>query len=332
MDTDENPKVFSAFDLAVGGNNRRQLPNTEYQLTPVGLSTSTFGWKVSEQDAFQILETFTARGGNLLTVSDSNASGRAEWMLGRWISERGRRENLVIASRVAVSRVGEILTKQDLLEEALGSLERLQLEQVDILALPFWNAEQPFEEILAAAEELLNSGRAKYIASNGFSAEQLLGSRIASAQSGLPKFSVALNEYSLVRRSVFENEVLPVAKMQGLGIIGKHSLANGFLSGSFREDEKLRDMSRSKQIAEYTGKQGQKLLAALDALSEELGRSLAEISLAWLLRHPALSAVTVSALNSHQISQSMDSIDVHLNPAQLSLLDQASGAGGRLDL
>ncbi len=332
MDTDENPKVFSTFDLAVGGSNRRRLPNTEYELNPVGLSTSTFGWKVSEQDAFQILDTFTARGGNLLTVSDSNASGRAEWMLGRWISEWGRREDLVIASRVAVSRAGEILSKNDLIEESLQSLERLQLEQVDILVLPFWNEAQPHEEILAAGEHLLEAGRAKYIASNGFSAEQLLGARIASAQNGLPKFSVALNEYSLVRRTVFENEVLPVAKMQGLGIIGKHPLANGFLSGSFRASEKFRDMSRSKQIAEYAGKQGQKLLAAMDTLSAELGRSLAEIALAWLLRHPALSAVTVSALNSHQISQSMASIDLILSPAQLSLLDQASGAGGRLDL
>lgn len=332
VDADENSKVLGAFDKGVDGKFRRQLPNTEYQLTPVGLSTGTFGWKVSEHDAFEILETFTAGGGNLLTVSDSNSSGRAEWMLGRWISEWGRREELVIASRVAVARVGEVLTKQDLLEEALGSLDRLQLEYVDILALPFWDSAQSYEEILAAGEELIAAGRAKYIASNGFSAEQLLGARIAAAQSGLPKFAVALNEYSLARRSVFEQEVLPVAKMQGLGIIGKHSLANGFLSGSFREGEKFRDMSRSKQIAEYAGKQGQKLLAAIESLSIELERSFAEISLAWLLRHSALSAVMVSALNSKQISQSLASMEIQLSPPQLALLDQASGAGGRLDL
>lgn len=301
---------------------RVPLGETGLTVHPLILGTAEFGWHVDMRAAHSILDAYRARGGNVIHTSDSYSSGRAEHIIGQWMSTRDVRDEMVIGVRVGTHPEHPGLGSINLIRAVEGSLTRLGTDYLDILYLDgSQDSATSLEDTLATAEWLVETGKIRALGCYGFSPAQLVEARILSA-AGYPRLSVLDVPHNVLRPS-FTGDIKLVAGAQGIAVTPSQALEHGFLAGVYRQRADIGKSVRATQIAAHMNRRGSRTLRALDRIAEELSISTGAVAVAWALAQRGITAPIVSVFAVEHVEKLMPAVGVHLSRAHLADIARA---------
>ena len=312
---------------------QRTLGRSTLKVAPLAFGGNVFGWTADEQTSFALLDAFVDAGFNFVDTADvyarwahNGVGGQSETILGRWFAKTGKRDRIVLATKVG-GEMGESrkgLSKAYILREVEESLRRLQTNYIDLYQAHFDDEKTPQEETLEAFNELILQGKVRVIGASNFSAERLRSALEISKSRGWVRYESLQPEYNLYDREAFERELAPLCVAEGIGVIPYFALASGFLTGKYRSEADLQGRSRSGMVKKYLNPRGTRILEALDTVAKNLGATPTQVALAWLLTRPAITAPIASATSLQQLRDLMKSVELRLDGAALATLDAAS--------
>lgn len=312
---------------------KRKLGRSGLEVSPVCFGGNVFGWTIDQATSFEILDTFVAAGGNFIDTADvyskwvpGNQGGESETILGKWLSQRRNREQIVIATKVGsdMGLNGKGLSRKHILQAVDDSLQRLQTDYIDLYQSHIDDESTPIEETLETYAELLRQGKVRVIGASNYSAARLAQALQVSQQHGYPRYESLQPLYNLYDRSDYEQELEPLCLQQEIGVISYFSLASGFLSGKYRSQEDIANSSRAGMVKKYLNARGLRILAALDEVAKTYHTTPTQVSLAWLITRKSITAPIVSATKVEQLNEIIKALDLKLDSASIQLLEQAS--------
>ena len=313
--------------------DRRKLGNTGFSVAPLALGGNVFGWTADEPTSFRLLDAFVGGGFNLVDTADSysrwapgHQGGESETIIGRWIAQRGRHDDVVIATKVG-SDMGlgyRCLRADYIVKAAEDSLRRLQVDAIDLYQSHWDDDKTPFDETLEAYARLMKQGKVKAIGASNLTAERLGQALAASAQRGHPRYETLQPHYNLYERASFERPLEDLCMRENIGVITYFSLGAGFLTGKYRSEADFAQSTRGGGMQKFMNPRGFAILAALDAVARSLGATMAQVALAWLMHRPSVTAPIASATSLAQLAELMASTRLRLDAAALATLDAAS--------
>ena len=310
-----------------------KLGNSGLQVSPLAFGGNVFGWTVDEPTSFLLLDAFVSAGFNFVDTADvyskwapGNRGGESESILGNWLNSRGRRHQVVIATKVGVEMgPGQKgLSKAYILRAAEESLKRLQTEYIDLYQSHRDDAETPLAETLEAYAQLVKQGKVRAVGASNYPAERLSEALLVSKQYGFPSYQSLQPNYNLYDRADYETKLEAVCRQNGLGVIPYFSLASGFLTGKYRSEADLAASKRGSFVKKYLNERGFRILRTLHEVSQELHSTPATISLAWLMARPGITAPIASATSLEQLNDLIDATKLELNQASIERLNRAS--------
>ncbi len=326
----------------------RNVGRTDIRISAVGLGCVTFGREIDEPTSYKILDhaletginwfdTAEAYGGgnaknyrkNVLGVDDvrevSSDMGSSELIMGRWIKDRGCRDDMVICSKVSSGN-----SPENIRAAMTASLERLDLDSVDIYELHSPDASVPIDESLGALAELVSEGLATEIGCSNFKEEQLREALAASERHGYPRFEVLQPPYSLAAPEA-DGGLFPLCRENQISTTTYSPLAAGFLTGKYTPDRgDFPDGSRFHVIPGhadvYFNNDNFKMLEHLRKKSDETGVPMVRLSMAWAMGNPDVTSVLVGARKTEQIDNAIEASEMKMSP---ELRAEMSAWGGR---
>ncbi|RPD50397.1 aldo/keto reductase [Hymenobacter sediminis] len=312
----------------------RELGRSGLRIAPLVLGGNVFGWTADEATSFRILDAFVAGGGNAIDTADGysvwvpgHVGGESETIIGKWLHQRGRRDDVVIATKVGweVNPENKGLKKDYILRAVEGSLQRLQTDYIDLYQSHKDDPTTPVEETLEAYAQLVQQGKVRVIGASNFDAARLRESVEASQQHGFPRYETLQPLYNLYDRAEFEQELLPLVQEHQIGVIPYYGLAAGFLTGKYRTEADLQKSARGGGVGQkYLNEKGLKILGALDSVAARQQASPAQVALAWIMAQPGLTAPIASATSPEQVTELLKSTELALSPDDIQELNQAS--------
>jgi aryl-alcohol dehydrogenase-like predicted oxidoreductase len=312
----------------------RKLGNSGLEVAPLALGGNVFGWTVQQPAAaFTLLDRFVDAGFNLIDTADmyskwapGNSGGESETILGQWLKHSGKRSKVLIATKVGMEmgpgRKG--LSMAYILRAVEDSLRRLQTDRIDLYQSHADDPETPMEETLETYGQLIRQGKVRTIGASNFTADRLAQSLRISEQHGYPRYESLQPHYNLYERATYEAELEPVCRSNNLGVIPYFSLASGFLTGKYRSEADLSKSARGAGVKKYLNDRGFRILEALDQVAQRYHSTPGQISLAWLMARPGITAPIASATSIDQLNQLADATEIELDPASIALLNHAS--------
>ncbi|AYF99367.1 aldo/keto reductase [Protaetiibacter intestinalis] len=302
---------------------RRAISGTGLRVFPLAVSARWFGSTISDTASGEILDAYRALGGNIVDTADSYADGRSEELIGDWMRRRGNRDEMVVATKVGKSTAHPGLSAAAITAAVHASLRRLGTDRVELLYLHLDDESVPFEETLLAVDELIRSGEVRTFGMSDHTGNRLVAARIACALLGVAPMTALQNQYSLMRRE-FEGDLAQVAAQQGLAVMPRFPLADGFLTGAYRTRADVAASPMRDYLGAHLGRRGRRVLAALERVAAQQDAPLAAIALAWLLTKPGVVAPVVAVGSADQLFDVMTAPDIRLTRHQLAELERAS--------
>jgi aryl-alcohol dehydrogenase-like predicted oxidoreductase len=305
---------------------RAPLGRAELSVFPLCLGGNVFGWTADERQSHAVLDAYADAGGNFIDTANSYLleHGRSEAIIGRWLARRGRREEIVLATKVGGGR-GAVrnLRAATIEREAHASLARLQTESIDLYYAHFDDEQTPLEESLGAFDALVKAGTVRHIGASNYSPQRLAAALELQREHGLAEFTVLQPQYNLVERD-FERTLLPVADAWDLAVLPYFALAKGFLSGKYRPGGGPVASQRAEAAGVYLDRGGAAVLDVLDELAAIHHTTVAAVALAWLLAQPRVVAPIASARTTEQLEQILPAATLRLTPAEVEQLSVTS--------
>jgi 1-deoxyxylulose-5-phosphate synthase len=299
----------------------RTLGRSELSVSAIGLGGATFGREIDEPAAFEVLDRALERGITLFDTAEAYSAGRSEEILGRWIASRGVRERIVLATKVAPP-----LGRERLLASAEASLRRLQVETIDLLQLHSWDPKTPLEETLAALDEIVRQGKARYAGCSNFAAWQVCKALWRQDARAWARLEAVQPVYNLAMREA-ERELLPLCADQELGVITYSPLGAGFLTGKYRQGGPVPAGTRFAIVPGhqdiYFNDASFQAMERLRARAADLGTPMVRLALAWVLARPGVTSVLIGARSTAQVDQAFEALALGSSEdmrAELSLL------------
>ena len=310
---------------------KRKLGRTDIAIAPLVFGGNVFGWTADETTSFTLLDRFVERGFNAIDTADTysawvpgNAGGESETSIGNWLKQRGRRDDVVLMTKVGLWERRKGLRAENIIAAAEDSLQRLQTDYIDVYFSHTDDEETPLEETLNAFAKLVASGKVRAIGASNYSATRVQAALGISAQQNLPRYEVLQPEYNLYDRQAFERDLAPLAVERQLGVTCYFSLASGFLTGKYRTVDDLAGSSRADFLRKYFDDRGMRILAALHGLAPALSATPAQLALAWLMARPGVTAPIASATKLTQLDDILGAANLRLPAEVLAQLDRAS--------
>ncbi len=311
----------------------KKLGSTGLLVSELCLGCMTFGNEADESASRQVVERFLEAGGNFIDTADVYSNGVSEEITGRAI--KSVREEVVLATKVRFpmgegpNDVG--LSRKHVISGCEESLRRLGTDYIDLYQVHCWDEATPLDETLGALDDLVHSGKVRYIGVSNFMAWQLVKSLWVSDANGLERFTCLQPQYSLVERGI-EDEVLPACASEDIGIIPWSPLGGGFLSGKYRRGEEPPEGSRIAGAQEWMDEYWEKraternwrALDAVGAVAEETGKTYAQVALNWLLRQPGVTAPIIGARTMDQLEDNLGAAGWALDEEQARRLSEAA--------
>jgi len=309
-----------------------KIKNTDLLIAPINFGGNVFGWTLDEKKSFDILDQFTAGGFNFIDTADTYSwwvngkGGQSEEIIGNWMKQRNNRNNLVIATKVGseTKEHGFDISKKHILKSVDESLARLQTDRIDLYYTHFDDQKTPVEETLEAYDEIIKAGKVRYIAASNLSPERLKESFDVAEKNNLPKYVALQPHYNLLEREKFESQYADLVKEYDLSVFTYWSLAAGFLTGKYRNEDDLKKSARGEGVRKYLDEKGLNVLKALDEISARLETTQASVALAWLLANPLVTAPIVSATSESQLKTLFAAPEVKLSSEDVELLNKVS--------
>lgn len=310
---------------------KRTLGRSGIDIAPLVFGGNVFGWTADEARSFELLDRFVERGFNTIDTADVYSSwapglsgGESETVLGQWLTRRGRRDDIVLMTKVGLWEQRKGLSAANIEAAVEDSLMRLGTDYVDVLFAHIDDAEVPLEETLTAFDKLVKAGKVRALGASNYSAERLREALNVSQEQGLARYDVMQPLYNLHDRQDFESNLATLAQEQEIGVVSFFSLASGFLTGKYRSQDDIKGSARADFLQGYFTERGQRVLQELLAVSDELSAKPAQVALAWLLSRPGLTAPIASATSLTQLDELLDAVTLPLPEPVLARLNEAS--------
>jgi aryl-alcohol dehydrogenase-like predicted oxidoreductase len=313
----------------------RELGRSGITIAPLMLGGNVFGWNVDENGSHAILDAFVGAGFNAIDTADSysrwvpgHKGGESETIIGTWLKRSGKRDKMVIATKVG-SDMGEgICVRKDyILRSAEASLKRLQTDRIDLYQTHFDDETTPVEETMAAYAQLVKDGKVRVIGASNVAPERLKASLAASRANGWPHYESLQPLYNLSDRREFESEYAPICEAERIGVINYYSLAAGFLSAKYASaDEAAKHPGRGGRLKRYFDPRGLRILKVLREIAPRHDATPAQIALAWLIAQPLVTAPIASATSVSQLRELMRAPAIKLSAEDLGALATASAS------
>ncbi|MFD1468930.1 aldo/keto reductase [Hymenobacter caeli] len=316
--------------------NLRELGHSGLHLAPLVLGGNVFGWTADEKTSFAVLDAFVAGGGNAIDTADVYSAwvpghaggGQSETVLGKWLAQRGRRDDVLIFTKVGMD-LGDGkngLAKARIKQAVEASLQRLQTDYIDLYQSHKDDESLPVTEPLEAYAELLKEGKIRAIGASNFQPARLQAA-LDAAQHGLPRYESLQPEYNLYAHETFEHDDLPIVQASGIGVIPYFGLASGFLTGKYRSAADLKKSQRGDGIGKkYLNDKGFAILKALDAVAGRHAATPAQVALAWLMQAPGITAPIASGTSPGQITELTEAMELRLTADDVAALQAGQPA------
>lgn len=319
------------------------LGRSGLRVSPLTLGTMTFGtewgWGADEAGARKLFDHYLDLGGNFIDTADAYTGGRSETWVGKMIRERNARDKVVLGTKFTFgAEPGNPNAggngRKNIYRALEGSLKRLGTDYVDLYWLHCWDMHTPVEEVASTLTDLVRAGKVRNIGLSDVPAWYAARYQTLAEKNGWEPIAALQLEYSLIERSI-EREHVPLARELGIAIMPWSPLASGFLAGKYQRGEKgLAGEGRIDKMRDTTNPVFQRLanpsekswqtLETVRAVAAELGRTPAEVALAWLRARPAVTSTIIGATQFSQLENNLKSLDVELDAAQRDRLDRVS--------
>ncbi len=311
----------------------RALGKSGLSIVPVVFGGNVFGWTADEPTSHRLLDAWVDRGFDAIDTANvysawvpGHKGGESETIIGNWLKRSGKRDKVKILTKVGMQMPdgGKGLRKAYIVKSVEESLQRLQIDTIDLYQSHKDDEETPLEETLGAYQELIESGKVRAIGASNYKGARLTAALEAAKKNNLPSYTTLQPEYNLYDRKDYETDLAPVAERFSLGVIPYYSLASGFLTGKYKSVEDTRGKTRGARVSKYFDERGQRILGALKAVSDETGALQGPVALAWLLAQPTITAPIVSSTSVDQMEALFAAAELKLSEAQVSTLTEAS--------
>jgi aryl-alcohol dehydrogenase-like predicted oxidoreductase len=312
---------------------KRLLGNSSVEVSPLVLGGNVFGWTVDEPTSFEILDHFVDHGFNCIDTADvysrwvpGNVGGESETILGNWFARSGKRDQVVLATKVGMDLGdGKKGLKAGYIEQAVeASLKRLKTDYIDLYQAHIDDQETPLEETLSAFDKLIKAGKVRMIGASNYKGPRLAKALNISSSSGISAYVTLQPNYNLHTRAEYEKELAPVVHQYGLSVIPYYSLGSGFLTGKYKSKEDVKGKSRERTLGGYFDERGEKILVALSKVATGHNGNEASVALAWLLAQPHITGPIASATSIDQLQSLFAAVELILTTSDLQILNDAS--------
>ncbi|NEQ63656.1 MAG: aldo/keto reductase [Moorea sp. SIO4A1] len=321
-------------------NNYYTLGRSGLRVSRLALGTMTFGtewgWGADRTTAKTLFDDYVEAGGNFIDTADLYTNGTSETWLGEFIAERNLRDLMVIATKFSYN--GEPGNpnaggngRKNIMRAVEGSLKRLNTDYIDLYILHTWDRITSAAEVIRTLDDLVRSGKVRYIGLSDVPAWYASRAQTIAELRGYETLSTLQLEYSLVERNI-ENEFVPFGTEHGMGIMVWSPLASGLLSGKYRPSEdggmgegRLEAMKESINPAfQKFSDRNWKIVAELEAVATEVGRSMAQVAVNWAANRPGIASVIIGATKPHQLQDNLQALDFTLSEEHFMRLNQVS--------
>ena len=317
--------------------NYRLLGKSGLRVSEFALGTMTFGeewgWGAGKDEARKVYNAFREAGGNFIDTANIYTNGTSELFLGEFV--KGHREAVVLATKYTNAATGTDPNaagnhRKSMMQSVEASLKRLQTDYIDLYWVHIWDQITPIEEVMRGLDDLVRQGKVLYIGISDAPAWWIAQANTLASLRGWSPFVGLRIEYSLIERTV-ERELIPMAKALDLGVTAWSPLSSGVLTGKYHghgsseggrmSSDMMKEFMPEEQRAE-------RVVAAVKSVADQVGRSMAQVALAWL-RHRAVPVIPIiGARKLPQLQDNLASLELSLAADQLKTLDEAS----RIDL
>lgn len=311
----------------------RPIGKSDIQIAPLMLGGNVFGWTADEAMSHRILDQFVDAGLNAIDTADmysrwvpGHTGGESEAIIGNWLAATGKRSKVVLATKVGMDMGpgGKGLSRAHILKSVEGSLKRLKTDRIDLYQSHKDDPDTPHDETLAAYDTLIASGKVRAIGASNYSGARLSEALAVSTQKKLPRYQCLQPQYNLYDRADYEKDLEPVVLKETVGVIPYYGLAKGFLSGKYRSAADLGKSPRGAGISGYLDDRGMRILKALDEIAAARKANPAQVSLAWLIARPSITAPIASATSPAQLADLVAAAHLDLSKDEVRALDAAS--------
>jgi aryl-alcohol dehydrogenase-like predicted oxidoreductase len=311
----------------------RLLGNSGLRVSEAALGTMIFGdkleWGSPKAEAEKVYETYREAGGNFIDTANFYTGGTSETFVGEFI--KGHRDSVVLATKYSNAAPGNDPNaagnhRKSMMQALEASLKRLQTDYIDLYWVHIWDGITPVEEVMRGLDDIVRQGKVLYVGVSDAPAWWIAQANTLAELRGWTQFIGLQIEYSLVERTV-ERELIPMSKALNLGVLAWSPLAKGVLSGKYHGDGRADGGRMSNEaMKEFLPEEQRatRIISAVKAVSEQVGRSMAQVALAWL-RHQTVPVIPImGARKVSQLQDNLASLDLELSAEQLKSLDGAS--------
>ncbi|UYK99436.1 aldo/keto reductase [Pantoea stewartii] len=307
------------------------LANTDLKVSQLCLGCMTFGeptrgkhaWTLPEESSRPLIRQALEAGINFFDTANSYSDGSSEEVLGRALRDFARREEVVVATKVyfPLSNLSQGLSRKNILQSIDDSLQRLGMEYVDLLQIHRWDYDTPLEETLSALDEVVKSGKARYIGASSMHASQFAQALTMQAEQGWARFVSMQDQYNLIQREE-EREMHPLCQRENVAVLPWSPLARGKLTRPWGETT-ARSVSDEVMSTLYasTEENDAAIAARLAQVAADKGVTRAQVALAWLLSKPVVTAPIIGASRAEQFAELVEAVNVDLTTQDIAALE-----------
>jgi aryl-alcohol dehydrogenase-like predicted oxidoreductase len=310
---------------------KRPIGTSELQVAPLVFGGNVFGWTADERTSFSILDAFVDHGLNFIDTADvysawidGHKGGESETIIGKWFKESGKRDKIVLATKVGMLGTRAGLSAANIAAAVDDSLRRLKTDYIDVYFSHLDDDKTSFEETLGAYQKLVKAGKVRVIGASNYSGERLEAALKVSGDTGLPAYQILQPEYNLYDREGYETDLEPVAQAHKIAVVTYFSLASGFLSGKYRSKEDTSNAARGSRVEKYLNDRGLRIVDALVDVAKRNDTTPATVALAWVIARPSVTAPIASATSVAQLESLAAATRLNLSAEDIAALDEAS--------
>lgn len=312
----------------------RTLGKTGITVSPICFGGNVFGWTADEAQSFRLLDRFVDAGFNFIDTADIYSSwvpghqgGESETILGKWLKQAGKRQKVVIATKVGKPMgEGKSGLKSGYIQQAVdASLQRLQTDYIDLYYTHEDDLSTPLEETLQALSGLVKAGKVRSLGASNYTGARLTQAMDMAKKLGVAGFEVLQPGYNLYDREEYERDLLPVVQAHGLAVAPFYALAAGFLTGKYRTAADADKSVRGARVVDsYLNPRGLLILQKLDEVADRYVASPGQVAIAWLLSQPGVVAPIASATTDEQLDELLFAARLKLDKDALHELTMVS--------
>jgi aryl-alcohol dehydrogenase-like predicted oxidoreductase len=293
------------------------------------------GWRINEEESYKIMDRALELGINAFDTADiyskwadDSYPGKTEEIIGRWLKDRGTREEIILATKLYGDMSEDInnrgLSRRHIHQALAGSLERLQTEWVDVYFTHTFDGDTPVKETLQTFTWLVEQGKVNYIAASNHPAWRLMKALWISDKNGLERYEVLQPVYNIARRKTYEQELEPIVEEYQLGVTSYSPLGGGFLTGRYEKGKKTDTPRYDSVKRRYFKDRNFELLQTMEKLAKEKEVTTAQLAISWVVHRGSITAPIIGANTIKQLEENVSALEIKLTKDEQKQLEEAS--------